>query len=127
MVEPFSLGALGAIALTDGIKFLYAEAGEILRRRRERKNTADTEVVNATLALRETIEAIVGQRITFRGEQREPTGTTIAGSIRARELHGRASGVDFEGTPTGDLRGEVITDTAGAGADVAGVRVSVNR
>ena len=174
MVEPFSLGALGAIALTDGIKFLYAQAGEILKRRRERKETADTppapgllegelaplnldpaaadelagdlrdlrhrladyaddiepaeetdaDAVAATLALREAIEAIVGQRITFRGEQREPTGTpTITGIVRARELHGRASGVAFTGTPTGDIRGEVIADVTGANADVAGVRI----
>ncbi len=174
MVEPFSLGALGAIALTDGIKFLYAQAGEILKRRRERRETADAppastllegelaplkldpaaadelagelrdlrhrladyadeiepaeetdaDTVAATLALREAIEAIVGQRITFRGEQREPTGTpTITGSVRARELHGRASGVAFTGTPTGDIRGEVVTEVTGASSDVAGVRI----
>ena len=174
MVEPFSLGALGAIALTDGIKFLYAQAGEILKRRRERKETADTlpapgllegelaplkldaaaadelandlrelrhrladiaddiepaeetnaDAVAAALALREAIEAIVGQRITFRGEQREPTGTpTITGIVRAREIHGRASGVTTASTPTGDVHGEVITDVAGANADVAGVRI----
>jgi hypothetical protein len=168
MVEPFSLGA---IALTDGIKFLYAQAGEILKRRRERTaapipapgllegelaplqldpaavddraaelrrlrqrlteivediepaEETDTEVVEATLALRRTIEEIVGQRITFRGEQREPTGTTITGTVRARTLDGRA-GVDFAGTPAGDIRGEVITDSAGENADIAGVRIS---
>ena len=176
MVEPFSLGALGAIALTDGIKFLYAQAGEILKRRRERKDTADAppaagpargrarpaparpgrrrragpascaacatgsptspttsspprrptrEVVAATLALREAIEAIVGQRITFRGEQREPTGTpTITGNVRARELHGRASGVDSPARPPSTSDGEVIVDIGGENADIAGVRVS---
>jgi hypothetical protein len=172
MVEPFSLGALGAIALTDGIKFLYAQAGEILKRRRERTaapvpapgllegelaplqldpaavddragelrrlrrrlteivediepaEETDTEVVEATLALRRTIEEIVGQRITFRGEQREPTGTTITGTVRARTLDGRAAGVDFAGTPAGEIRGEVIADSAGENADIAGVRIS---
>jgi hypothetical protein len=172
MVEPFSLGALGAIALTDGIKFLYAQAGEILKRRRERTAAAvpapgllegelaplqldltdaderiaelrrlrgrladivediepakdtDAEVVDATLALREAIEAIVGQRITFRGEQREPTGTTITGTIRARELHGRATAIEYEGTPTVSLRGEVIADTTGVNSDTAAIRIS---
>jgi hypothetical protein len=171
MIEPFSIGALGAIALTDGIKFLYAQAGEILKRRRERQATADpapaaellegelaplqldpaaadelTEElrrlrrqladiadgieparatdVAATLALREAIESIVGQRITFRGERREPTGTpTITGTVRATDLRGRVSGVDLEGTPTGTIHGEVIADTAGEDADVAGVRI----
>jgi hypothetical protein len=164
------LGALGAIALTDGIKFLYAQAGEILKRRRERTATpvaapgllegelaplqldptaeriaelrrlrqrltdivediepadeTDGEVVAATLALREAIEAIAGQRITFRGERREPTGTTITGIVRARELHGRASGVDYAGTPTGTIDGEVVADTTGEKSDIAGVRIS---
>jgi choline dehydrogenase-like flavoprotein len=176
MVEPFSLGALGAIALTDGIKFLYAQAGEILKRRRERTaaptpapgllegelaplrldlteaderiaelrrlrgrladiadeiepaEETDAEVVDATLALREAIESIVGQRITFRGEQREPSGTTITGIVRAREINGRGSGIEQTGsTPTGSLHGEVIADVAGENADIAGVRISGNR
>jgi hypothetical protein len=81
-----------------------------------------------TLFLPDAIESIVGQRITFRGEQREPTGTpTITGTIRARDLRGRACGVDFGGTPTGNIRGEVITDTTGENADIAGVRISGNR
>ncbi len=172
MIEPFSLGALGAIALTDGIKFLYAQAGEILKRRRERTATpipapgllegelaplqldpaaidertaelrslrqrltdivediepaeeTDGEVVAATLALREAIESIVGQRITFRGEQREPSGTTITGRVRAREIHGRASGVDYTGTPTGNIDGEVVADITGAKSDIAGARIT---
>jgi hypothetical protein len=40
MVEPLTIGALGAVALTEGIKFLYGQAGEILKRRRERKRAA---------------------------------------------------------------------------------------
>jgi hypothetical protein len=39
-MEAFTLGALGAVALTEGIKFLYGQAGEILKRRRERKKAA---------------------------------------------------------------------------------------
>jgi hypothetical protein len=35
MVEPFSLAAIGGLALTEGIKFLYAQAGELFKRRRE--------------------------------------------------------------------------------------------
>jgi transcriptional regulator with XRE-family HTH domain len=40
-MEPFTLGALGAVALTEGVKFLYGQAGEILKRRRERKKAAE--------------------------------------------------------------------------------------
>ncbi len=38
MVEPFSVGALGARAATEGIKLLYGQAGEVLRRWRDRKS-----------------------------------------------------------------------------------------
>ena len=38
MTEPIS--ALGAVALTEGIKFLYTQAGEILKRWRERQDAA---------------------------------------------------------------------------------------
>ncbi|GAA2513548.1 hypothetical protein [Streptomyces longisporus] len=35
MPEPLTLAALGGAAIAEGIKFLYAQAGELLRRRRE--------------------------------------------------------------------------------------------
>ena len=41
MADPLGPAAMGAVALTEGIKFLYAQAGEVLRRWRDRK--ADTE------------------------------------------------------------------------------------
>ncbi len=37
MTVPFTLAALGATALTEGIKFLYGQATELLKRHRERK------------------------------------------------------------------------------------------
>ena len=37
MADPFTLGAVGAVVLTEGIKFLYGQAGEALKRWRERK------------------------------------------------------------------------------------------
>lgn len=40
MVDPLSLSALGAVALTEGIKFLYGQASEVLKRWRERKDAA---------------------------------------------------------------------------------------
>src|SRR5437764_3576134 len=41
MLDPVSLSALGAVALTEGIKFLYEQAGEVLKRWRERKDAAN--------------------------------------------------------------------------------------
>jgi hypothetical protein len=37
MADPLTLAAVGAVALTEGIKFLYAQAGEALKRWQERK------------------------------------------------------------------------------------------
>ncbi len=42
MLEPLTLSALGAVALTEGIKFLYAQAGEVLKHWRERKDAAQS-------------------------------------------------------------------------------------
>jgi hypothetical protein len=38
MPDPITLSALGATALTEGIKFLYKQAGEVLKRWRERRD-----------------------------------------------------------------------------------------
>jgi hypothetical protein len=38
MPDPVTLSVLTAAALTEGIKFLYGQAGELLKRRRERKD-----------------------------------------------------------------------------------------
>jgi hypothetical protein len=47
-MEPFSLGVLGALAATEGIKFLYGQAGEVLKRWRDRK-AGRTEAADAPL------------------------------------------------------------------------------
>ncbi len=41
MVDPLSLTALGAAALTGGITFLYGQVTELLKRRRDRAEQAD--------------------------------------------------------------------------------------
>ncbi|MFD9949981.1 hypothetical protein ACFWYW_28355 [Nonomuraea sp. NPDC059023] len=40
MADPVTLAALSAVALSEGIKFLYDQAAELIRRRRERKDAA---------------------------------------------------------------------------------------
>ncbi|KNE83971.1 MULTISPECIES: hypothetical protein [Streptomyces] len=40
MADPITLAALSALALSEGVKFLYGQAGEVLRQRRERKAAA---------------------------------------------------------------------------------------
>jgi hypothetical protein len=182
-MEPITLAAIGGLALTEGIKFLYGQAGEILKRRRGRNDAAsgaeagsepieietpdvvdgtlnpvtidaeaaneltdelralraaladyaqdiepvdlsDERVVRATSVLRDAIEAIIGQRITFKGEDREPTGTPIVtGRARARVLRGRATGVEAEHVTGGRITGEAEAETVEEGGDLAGVRL----
>jgi hypothetical protein len=40
MTDPFTATAIGAVVLTEGIKFLYGQAGELLKRWRDRKEKA---------------------------------------------------------------------------------------
>ena len=42
MAAEFGLAAVGAAALTEGIKFLYGQAAELLKRRRERRSKGET-------------------------------------------------------------------------------------
>ena len=184
MVDPFSIGAVAGLALTEGIKFLYNQAGEILKRRAERKAAAkageappaepiaveetpeaftgtlsplriddkaadeqaqnlkdfrrtvedhalgdaadaDPGVIRATLALRDAIEDIVGQRITFAGEEREPSGTPVAtGRLTAATIRGRATGLEVGEMTGGRAEGELKADEIAEGADAAGARVT---
>jgi hypothetical protein len=43
MAEPFSVAAVGALAVTEGIKFLYGQAAEVLKRWRDRKAGKESE------------------------------------------------------------------------------------
>jgi hypothetical protein len=49
MVDPLSLAALSAVALTEGVKFLYGQATELLKRRRERRDAAKKDEAAAAL------------------------------------------------------------------------------
>jgi hypothetical protein len=171
MIEPISLTAVGVFALTEGIKFLYTEAGELLKHRRESKESERQEgsepklrppadIIEGTLEptrpdderlerladelqkrrksltdyaddveavdpsdvallkdvdeLRRLIEVIYGQRITFKGEQREPSGPLVENEVLAREAEIRDSevGVVEVDSSTGSV--EARTDVTGA-------------
>lgn len=183
MAEPFSLSVLGATALTEGIKFLYGQAVELLRIRRERhairssgaavaetenvplpaspvldatptqsavngavldqegsvlvelagtlspyaQDLADVDAADATLIeqierARSLLEALYGQRLTFRGEQREPTGSTIVDVKQVLGLVREAVGVDIDEVAGGSAV-TVDQDVAEAGR-VVGARIT---
>lgn len=149
MVDPLSLAVLGGAAATEGIKFLYGQAAEVIKawraRRKDREqplevpivetsvldaqpsgatvdpavltqvhttmlnlwqqlapyaqdleNVEDTDVrlARAAAELRALLEAAYGQRFTFRGEHREPTGTRVAVAQVLGTVAGQAVGVE---------------------------------
>lgn len=188
MSDPITLSAagIGAVALTEGVKFLYAQAGEILKRwmtRKDAENTADkssdpeefiivtpppgvfdremsrlpihfaavrdresqlralyrelSEYVSGIVPvnagndsllesvdkLRTILEDVSGQHITFNGEQRPVTGTSVLGIVRASVVAGEATGVDIEGQVMGDVKGGVETGTVEKGGKAVGVKL----
>ena len=182
MIEPISLGAVGVFALTEGIKFLYTEAGELLKHRRESKDSARQEssepelrppadIIEGTVEptrpnaerlerladelrerrrsltdyaddveavdpsdvallkevdeLRRLIEVIYGQRITFKGEHREPSGPLVENDVRAMEAKIRDSEVGV--VEISGATGSVTQTTDVTGAEIEGSTVgSVN-
>lgn len=170
MADPLTLTVLGAVALTEGIKFLYGQASELLKRRRERKDAAktiemaatgtpelegelqqplvadvetldqlepelrelrkdlleyadetepvqpgDQKLLATTDALRQVLEAVYGQRITFRGEDRPVSGPVVRAKIDVKKVAGYAAGVRAksvtEGTIDVDASADEVTGT----------------
>jgi len=149
MVEPFTLTALGAVAATEGIKFLYGQASEVLKRWRERKagdeaaaatpiavnpvasekllagkleeprvdfdalerlhegirdaakelsdyaggledpDPDDEQLARTLDTLRRALEVVYRQRITFKGEDRPPSGPAVIAGAQVDEVEGR--------------------------------------
>jgi hypothetical protein len=57
--------------------------------------------------LRSILKAVYGQRLTFRGEEREPTDTRVTIDQAVRELQGRMTGYHGPVLPDG-LAGSVV-------------------
>ena len=181
MADPFTLGAVGAVVLTEGIKFLYGQAGEALKRWRERKaagKNADVEPVEVELpsdafagqlerpqlhldaverleqelrdlraavadyaqgidevdpgnaellgtadALRQAMEAVYGQRITFAGEPRPPSGPGVAGEANVDDVLGYVAGLRARRIIGGSVTGRVTAKRVGPGGQAIGLEV----
>jgi len=186
MADPITLSALGLVALTEGIKFLYGQAGEVLKRWRERKDAAESEppqhltqaepievnlppifegqliapqihftavekvaeplrelrrdisdyadeleAVNVTDegllrkidALRQLLEAVYQQHLTFKGEQRPPSGPLVKGQINVDEIAGYASAVHAGVITSGEVSGHLTVKRIEEGGQAFGVDV----
>jgi hypothetical protein len=186
-MDPLTLSAVGGVVLGEGIKFLYNQAGEILRRRRERREAKEagkaparvpepapvspdilegelapvtidfeaverleqelralrsslhdyadgiepvsnenTALLKETDALRRCLEAIYQQRITFKGEERPPSGPLVEGRIDVKEVAGYAAAVRADVVEgAAKVTGEATFGTIREGAE--GVAVDVKR
>jgi hypothetical protein len=181
MADPFTLTAVGAVVLTEGIKFLYGQAGDALKRWRERKaagksagvepvdvqlpseafagqlerpqlhfdaverleqelrdlrtavadyadgidpvNPKNEELLQTTDALRQAMEAVYGQRITFAGEPRPPSGPLVAGEANVDQVHGYVAGLRARKIVGGTAKGVIRSTFVARGAEAVGLEV----
>ena len=183
MVEPFSMGAVGAVAVTEGIKFLYGQAAEVLKRWRDHKagkvaeaqepiqikptevtgilegtleapkvdfavldrlhddirqlagvlgsfatgldepDPSDHDLASAADGLRRALEAVYGQRITFAGEARPPSGPFVAGEANVDDVLGYVAGLRARRIIGGSVTGRVTAKRVGPGGQAIGLEV----
>jgi hypothetical protein len=69
MTIPLTLAGLGSIALSEGVKFLYSQAGELLKRWRDRHDKA----AQSTTPPAQTEPADVTLPAVFQGQLEKPT------------------------------------------------------
>jgi hypothetical protein len=182
MVDPLSATALGAVVLTEGIKFLYNQAGELLKRYRERKESAaaasaapepllhvppdivegsvspaapdyavlekleqsllesrrpladyaeglatprpeDRLLVDQVDALRQLLETVYGQRITFKGEARPASGPLVRARGEVERVQGYAAVVHARSLKSGEVDAVGKAQTVERGATFAVVDI----
>ncbi|HMD91287.1 MAG TPA: hypothetical protein VKG80_01470 [Trebonia sp.] len=182
MTDPISLTVLGSAA-SQTISFLYAQAAEVLKARRERRNAEKTQasviqvpivanevldrpvtttvinpdVVDAKLdvlvrlvgalapyalghadiedakpelyeeagTLRAILEATYGQRLTFRNENREPTGSVVTVRQVLGDIEGTVTGGEGDVGPGGHLEVTQQAGTVREGGSITGHRGNI--
>jgi exonuclease VII small subunit len=182
MPDPITLSGIGAVALTEGIKFFYSQAGEVLKRWREHRKVP-SEAGNKTIpitatppsifegklapleihldmvkpleehllklrasltnyndgmkdvdpsdqllletidALRQVMEAIYKQRLTFRREPRAASGPVVEGTIDVKSIAGRAVGVEAKIIESGIISGIVKAERLEETGIIKGVKL----
>ena len=72
-------------------------------------------------ALRRLLEAVYGQRITFKGEHRLPSGPLVTGEIDVKQVAGDAAAVRAKVISSGEVRGTAKAERVEEGAKLSGV------
>ena len=184
MPDPVTLTLVGTVVLKEGVKFLYSQAGELIKRWHDRRDAAaadtskqietplkaDPSIFNGTVAplvadadrlqslepqlrqlraaladyadgiepvdvqnsnlvdiadiLRQQLETIYGQRLTFTGEPRQPSGTPLViGTAEVKSVAGLAAGVIAGTITVGEIRGSIKAERVESGGTAAAVKV----
>ena len=183
-----SLASVGSAAITEGIKFLYGQAGDLLKRWRERKDEKqgkkelghepDTAAVDTSLPpaifagqlesprvhfdalnasvkqlselrqdltpyidgiqefdarnadllarvdlLRNLLESVYRQRITFKGESRPPSGVAITVTVDAGKVFGDAAALRSRELRSGTVHAEASAESVEAGGRLTGAEI----
>ncbi|MFH8701850.1 hypothetical protein [Streptomyces chartreusis] len=67
---------------------------------------------------------VIGQRITFRGENRDSSGTpVVTGRLTAREIRGRATAVDVGDMRAGEVDDGLKADVVADGGEATALRI----
>lgn len=190
MPDPFTIAAVGGLVLSEGIKFLYNQASDIIKRWRDRRNKqidasaeiklpekeftsapvaevtdifegklapleihydqvekvheplnklrkelldyqegtlpvdkADQNLIKNIDALRQTLELVYQQRITFKGEDREPSGPKVITIVDVKQVLGEVLGIDVDEIASGSVETNVKADLVGPGGKLTGARI----
>ena len=95
MVEPLTLAGVGVVALTEGIKFLYAQAGEALKRWREHKAAASADSAGVDQVSAEPVSVQLPAE-AFEGQLQEPRLQLVVVAQLEQELRDlRAAVADY--------------------------------
>ncbi|MFD5848228.1 hypothetical protein [Streptomyces chartreusis] len=90
----------------------------------ETPRDGDLDVLRAMRELRDAIEAVIGQRITFRGEKRDSSGTpVVTGRLTAQEIRGRATAVGVEDMRAGEVDADLKADTVAEGGEAIAAHI----
>jgi hypothetical protein len=182
--DPVTLAVLGGVAATEGIKFLYGQASELLKGWRERRQkghdketgpldvpilpcsvldgpsvdrpadgavvarqhsalvelagalspyaqeqvevgVTDIELAERAGRLRALLEEIYGQRFTFQGEEREPTGSRVVVRQVLDSVEGAVLGAEADVGANGDLLVEQRAGTVNEKGSVTGFKGTI--
>jgi hypothetical protein len=180
MTDPLSAASVGSAVITEGIKFLYNQAGEVLKRWRQRHEGDSGDAYEARLsppqgllegtvkpygprddyadrlqkdlhesrqlladyaddieiaqpgdhdvfermdALRILLEAVYGQRITFKGERRQPSGPLVTGQIAIDQVAGDAAAIRAKLISSGQVTGSATVNRVEQGGKLTAVEI----